>query len=206
MKNELWSNSLWETCFATIDKSNEYWYVVCFRDPWTAHWTCFGPKWYIFFRLGRFWSRDPHLFSRTKPTKHMILFDFINWIYLSILNVIRSEYARMHFHSKWHTPKQSLSDIKIASPIEIRRREGISGIPRTESSISHKVRVHQTSNMLVPPNHIWWWGLKGQTAKLANLVDHKWSEYSAMVQIEFKTYIKYFFNLWSRSFNQTYEK
>ena len=36
MKNELWSNSLWETGLETIDKSNEHWYVVCIRDPRTV--------------------------------------------------------------------------------------------------------------------------------------------------------------------------
>ena len=45
----------------------------------------------------------------------------------------------MHFHSKWHTPKQNF---KIASPtIEMRRREGISGIPRMETSNLHKVNT-----------------------------------------------------------------
>ena len=80
-----------------------------------------------------------------------MILDFVYWIYLYIVKVDCSEYARMHFHSKWHTPKQSLSDIKIASPIEIRRREGISGIPRTESSNSHKARVPQTTN-----SHLLW--------------------------------------------------
>ena len=78
----------------------------------------------------------------------------------------------MHFHSKWHTPKQSLSDIKIASPIEIRRREGISGIPRTECSISHKVRVHQIAHIPDPPHmNLGNFGKTGNSVTLANLVN-----------------------------------
>ena len=48
IKNELWSNSLWETGLETIDKSNEHWYVVCIRDPQTVR-----------SETDRFWSQDP---------------------------------------------------------------------------------------------------------------------------------------------------
>ena len=75
-------------------------------------------------------------YDRNLSFRNLLLHLFI------FLNVSCSEYARMHFHSKWHTPKQSLTDMKIASPtIEMRRREGISGIPRTESSNLHKVNT-----------------------------------------------------------------
>ena len=75
-------------------------------------------------------------YDRNLSFRNLLLHLFI------FLNVSCSEYARMHFHSKWHTPKQSLTDMKIASPtIEMRRREGISGIPRTESFNLHKVNT-----------------------------------------------------------------
>ena len=74
--------------------------------------------------------------DRNLSFRNLLLHMFI------FINVSCSEYARMHFHSKWHTPKQSLTDMKIASPkIEMRRREGISGIPRTRSSNLHKVNT-----------------------------------------------------------------
>ena len=87
-----------------------------------------------------------HIFSKKVDflSNHMIeiFLSKSSIAYIYFLNVSCSEYARMHFHSKWHTPKQSLTDMKIASPsIEMRRREGISGIPRTENSNLHKVNT-----------------------------------------------------------------